>query len=156
MSSFFYSTKTAEKEHYPIPEALNTPYVLGVLHDYSVLAQVLWPRQVLEEKRTDLSSIASTIGSSDSTAKATLTSQGNGIVCTGNMPLGVQFIVLYRIVTSQENSRKENTGKTEPVGAESASSLLSPTTSPTEPRLHLEEKRIWLWFWKNWLRMVWI
>ena len=106
-----------------------------------MLAQVLWPRQVLEEKRTDLSSIASTIGSSDSTAKATLTSQGNGIVCTGNMPLGVQFIVLYRIVTSQENSRKENTGKTEPVGAESASSILSPTTSPTEPRLHLEEKR---------------
>ncbi|ODM20525.1 hypothetical protein SI65_03578 [Aspergillus cristatus] len=141
MSSFFYSAKTAKKEHYPIPEALNTQHVLGVLHDHSVLVQVLWPRQVLEEKRTDSSSTTFTIGPSDSTTKATLTSQGNGIVCTENMPLGLQFTVTYRIVTSQENSRKENTGKTEPVEAESTFSLLNSTTSPTEPRLHLEEER---------------
>lgn len=137
----FYSTKTAKKEHYPIPEALDTQHILGILHDHSVLAQVFWPTEVLEEKRTDSRSATFTIGPSNATTKATLTSQGDGVICSEEMPLGLQFTVTYRIVSPQENSQKETTKETEPVEAESTSSLLNSTIPLTEHRLYVEEER---------------
>lgn len=139
MKLVFYSTKTARKEHYPVPEALDTQHVLGVLHDHSTLAQVFWP-EVLREKHTDSHSTAFIIGPSSAITKATLTSQGDGVICSEGMPLGLQFTVTYRIVGPQ-NSQKESTCETEPVEAESTSSLLNSTISPTEHRLCLEEER---------------
>lgn len=81
----FYSTKTIKKEHYPIPKALNTQYVLGVLHDHSMLSQVFWPpslTKVLEEKHTDPSSTKLLVGLSNVRSRAKLTAQTDGVVCT--------------------------------------------------------------------------
>lgn len=136
----FYSTKTAKKQHYPIPEALNTRYVLSILHDHSVLAQVFWPTKLLEEKCIDSHSTF-TIGPSNATTKATLTSQGDGVICSENMPLSLQCTVTYRLVAPQEISQRETTKETEPVGGESTSSLLKSTIPLIQHRLYLEEER---------------
>lgn len=112
--------------------------MLGVLHDHSMLSQVFWPpslTKVLEEKRTDPSSTELLVGPSNVRTRAKLTTQTDGVVCTEDMPLGLQFTVTYRIVGRQDIARDDT------VGAESTSSLLGSAIPAPDCLFYLEEER---------------
>ncbi|KAF5857186.1 hypothetical protein ETB97_006178 [Aspergillus alliaceus] len=142
MLSFFYSTKAAKKELYPISEALSIQDVLDVLHTHSMLSQVFWPLSVtegLEKKTTTPQRTKFTVSSLDTNDKATLTSQADAVTCTEETILGLRFTVTYRIIDSRYNPEQKIIHDI--FQTESTSSLINSTTLPLETRLYLEEER---------------
>ncbi|RYP27601.1 hypothetical protein DL767_007606 [Monosporascus sp. MG133] len=133
MTSFLYSTKTAKKEYYPIPDTLNLQDVLAILRDHSILSNVFWPRsarEIPEEKRTGPSTTEFSIGSSAARGRATMTTKADGIVYEEEMPLGLKMTVVYRVTDCPPGTWSKDSDA-------SSDALLS----LSESRLCLEEER---------------
>ncbi|RYO89738.1 hypothetical protein DL764_008541 [Monosporascus ibericus] len=133
MTSFLYSTKTAKKEYYHIPDALNLQDVLVILRDHSTLSNVFWPRSTMEipeEKCTGPSTTEFRIGSSAARSRAIMTTKADGIVYEEDMPLGLKVTVVYRVANCPPGTWSNDSDA-------SSDRLLS----LSESRLCLEEER---------------
>lgn len=83
-----YSTQTAKKAYYPLPDALTQRDVLSFLHNHTALAHLFWPSLVTEvdERRASPTSTIFRIGSAATKGKATITTAADEAVCEEELP----------------------------------------------------------------------
>lgn len=136
----FYSSKTGSQKKHPLPDTLSHQDVVQILHDHSVLSQILWPHSSTTV-RAKTSTVSGTsrfiVGPEGSGYNATISSQTNGVTCVEELPLGFQITITYAVAgRDQVADQIGNDSKDE---AASSSSLLHFDTSSLDRRLYLVE-----------------
>lgn len=126
-----YSTQTAKKAYYPLPDALTQRDVLSFLHNHTALAHLFWPSLVTEvdERRASPTSTIFRIGSAATKGKATITTAADEAVCEEELPFGLRMRVVYRVIDTSVGGNGNGV-------SESSDRLILP-----ESRLCLEEER---------------
>lgn len=127
----FYSTQTAKKAYYPLPDALSQQDVLSFLHNHTALAHVFWPQLVtgVDERRTCPTSTIISIGPAATKGKATIATMADEAVCEEELPFGLRMSVVYRVIDTSVGGYGNGV-------SESSDCLTLP-----ESRLCLEEER---------------
>lgn len=132
----FYTSKTAQKAYYPLPNALGYEDVLSIIHNESLLRQIFWPESTNSNEGTLAPGLSSLVGGllPSPQIKYSLSVRENGVICTEELPLGFMATITYTL------SRKGKAGE----GGidESESGRFSHSeTSPFDSRLYLAEER---------------
>jgi hypothetical protein len=138
-----YSTKAGNKKIYPLPHALNDEDVTQILHDHSVLSQILWPHSsaIVRAEASNIPNLSKfTIGSENTSFKATLCSQSDGVTCVEELPIGFKITITYTTASRDQVAIEQSRYSDETEIASSSSSLHS-TTLPLDHRLHLVEEK---------------
>ncbi|KFX99567.1 hypothetical protein V490_01755 [Pseudogymnoascus sp. VKM F-3557] len=135
MSSFFFSTTSPPKARYLIPPPLDYETVLGILHNETLLHQVLYPELYSTLVQEDENKIGREKRPAPDTAQpdptVSFSPLSNGISCIEEMPLGFTATTIYTLSTSPDSSA------TSP----DPSSLNQAPPSSSDPTLYLEEHR---------------
>ncbi|KAF4217234.1 hypothetical protein CNMCM6457_004592 [Aspergillus fumigatiaffinis] len=102
-----YSTKSAKKEYYPVPEALTTIGVFEILHNHTLVANTFWPldAEVVEEEHTSQSTTEFVIRSS--AGRATMSTIAEGIFYEEEMPLGFKMAIIYKVADVQDKTGRK-------------------------------------------------
>ncbi|KAF2123426.1 hypothetical protein P153DRAFT_361993 [Dothidotthia symphoricarpi CBS 119687] len=143
MTSYFYSSKQGSKKKYPLPVGFNDEDVIQILHDHSMLSQIFWPHSSTAVRpETDAKPNMSQfiVRSEDSSYKAAISSQKNGVTCTEELPLGFKITITY-VVAGWDQFAEEQSRNSDKDEAASSSSLLEYSASLPNHQLYLVEER---------------
>ncbi|ATY58900.1 hypothetical protein A9K55_002277 [Cordyceps militaris] len=98
MPSFLYSTKAAATTIHELPSSLDVRSILDVLHNETLLPQILWPSSVMSRRQHTLSGLEGVL--TDNDLSVALLKLADGVTCVEKIG-GFTMTVAYSILDSE-------------------------------------------------------